>query len=119
MPDIYDTDHKFPNAAVEEFSHNSDVEHGMEGHKGFRCLECARISPNMIGIVSDGGDYWQNKQIAWQEECDVVFRAFDDAVAAHFPNHLPQNCQSCPVPPALPERPNPPAERRLDLREDL
>jgi len=110
--DINDTDHKYPTAAHEAFALQSDVPHNVNGHTGFRCIECARESPVMVSIVDDGGDYWQNVQIQWQEECDKVMSAFDEAVAIHFPVHQPQNCQTCPVKPILPEKPNPPVERR-------
>jgi len=55
--------------------------------------------------------WWQRQQIRWQEECDVIFRQFDNDVAAHFPQHLGPNCSNCPTPPPMPEKPKPPFER--------
>jgi len=110
--DIYETDHKYPTPAHETFDLQADVPHNVNGHTGFRCLECARTSNNMISIVQDGGDYWQNKQISWQEECDTVMSMFDERVAEHFPEHLAKNCEICPSKPILPTKPNPPVERR-------
>jgi len=111
MPDSYDTDHKFPNASVEWYEKISDLPHNMNGHTGHRCIECARESENPISTESDSGDYWQNKQLAWQEECDVIMAKFDREVAIHFPAHMPMNCTTCPMTGTLPPKPNPPIER--------
>lgn len=104
----------------------NDAEHGEEGHKGFRCYACAYDAVQVVEIHEDSGDYWQSKQIAWQEDCDVVMAAFDAAVAEHFTNHLPaiaetdtmgqvtyhRQCRTCPVKPVMPAKPEPPFERR-------
>lgn len=88
-------------------------EHGVDGHIGWRCGICALMNPNAVVISPNSGDFWQNKQIHWQEACDIVFRAYDDAVADHFPVHMPQNCGFCPTKPHLPPKPVPPVERSL------
>lgn len=85
--------------------------HDLDGHTGYRCRQCAEESPGTVLIESSSGDYWQTKQINWQEACDVVFRAFDDAVAAHFPDHEPVNCMTCPAKPVLPPKPQVPIDR--------
>jgi len=91
---------------------NNPTAHGTEGHTGFRCGQCARAANTVVEAYPiHAPDLWQKKQIDWQEECDEVFRAFDDAVAAHFPNHLPMGCVNCPVAPDLPIKPEPPYER--------
>lgn len=110
--DVWDTDHKYPNADVEWWTLVEDVPHNINGHTGWRCLECARDSGTMNAIESDGGDYWQNKQLGWQEACDVLMAGFQVAVADHFPNHRPFGCVTCPEAPELPVKPNPPVERR-------
>lgn len=91
-----------------------DHEHGHPDHEGLRCAECALMSPNACIIHPSSGDYWQDLQIKWQEQCDVIFRRFDDAVAAHFPDHQPQGCMSCPPKPILPVKPTMPFERALE-----
>lgn len=111
--DGWDTDHRYPNADVQWYADIADVEHGVNGHSGFRCLECARISGRMNSIEADSGDYWQNQQISWQEDCDNLIVAFNEEVADHFPVHTPfGKCISCPVAPQMPPKPNPPIERR-------
>jgi len=108
----WDTDHRYPNAQVEWFDYIADLDHGVNGHTGFRCLECSRISgTSMNAVESDSGDYWQNKQLGWQEECDVLMSGFQVAVAEHFPVHKLIGCPNCPKAPELPVRPNPPVER--------
>lgn len=89
-----------------------DVEHGLPGHYGLRCLACALASGRDVSIEVDTGDYWQTKQIRWQEECDKIMVAFDKAVGEHFPQHQAANCQTCPVTSPLPPKPEPPWERR-------
>lgn len=100
--------------------------HGLPGHTGHRCYACAYDSEQTVEIHEDSGDYWQSKQIAWQEDCDVVMVEFDKAVATHFPDHLPpvavtdargqvtwdRQCLTCPVVPVMPDKPEPPFERR-------
>ena len=91
---------------------NEDVDHGVDGHSGYKCGQCALASGRAVVVYPDTLDFWQDLQIAWQEDCDVIFAAFDDSVATHFPNHLAVNCKSCPVKPKLPVKPEPPNERR-------
>lgn len=104
----------------------SDPEHGLPGHFGYRCFACAYDSVNTVEIHEDSGDFWQSKQIGWQEDCDVLMAGFDRQVADHFPDHLPptatvdafgevtytRQCRTCPVAPELPAKPDPPWERR-------
>ncbi len=90
-----------------------DPDHGEPGHKGVYCGKCAQLSSVQVQAAPTGGDHWQNLQIKWQEDCDVVFRTFDDAVADHFPDHAPVNCDTCPVPPELPGKPIRPEERAI------
>lgn len=91
---------------------NNQVQHGVEGHTGWKCGQCAHESetPSVI-YPRDADDIWQDKQLFWQEQCDVIFRDFDTAVAEHFPDHLPQNCTTCPVKPTMPPKPVRPYER--------
>jgi len=126
---VYDTVNKkaiFPDATVEWYAHPSvsDVAHGLDGHIGFRCLECARVAiDGMTAVESSSQDYWQNLQLDWQEECDILQSKFDKDVTAHLPFHIPPKlfgstvipqCKSCPIPAALPLKPNPPKERMPD-----
>lgn len=90
-----------------------DPEHGTEGHLGDHCGACARLAPVVVELGETGGDHWQTMQIQWQEACDTIFRQFDDAVADHFPDHLPQNCTTCPEKPILPVKPIQPTERAI------
>lgn len=113
MPDVYETD-GIP-VGIWDFQKRSDgLAHGEEGHNGFRCGICARESPGMLAITDHGIDYWQDKQLEWQEECDMVMSQFDSDVADHFPVHRPGDptCD-CPLKPTLPMKPNPPFERAL------
>lgn len=89
----------------------SDEAHGLPDHKGFRCGQCAINTGRSVAVAPPGPDYWQSKQIHWQEECDVSFKAFDDSVAEHFPKHDPYNCETCPVKPIMPPKPLAPVER--------
>jgi len=95
-----------------------DIYHGEFAHMGYRCVQCARDAEFEVEITQDTADYWQGQQIAWQEMCDMVMSGFDEAVAEHFPEHIPLNlktgeprCTTCPVKPILPIKPNPPIER--------
>jgi len=90
-----------------------DTPHDTGDHIGVYCGECGMQSATVVLAGPTSADHWQDKQLSWQEDCDTVFRAFDDAVAAHFPDHLPVNCQDCPAPPALPEKPIRPVERTI------
>jgi len=116
-------DAKYAKAAEIDWQHhNANIIHGEEGHRGFRCGRCAALAVVPVLIESTSGDHWQTKQIAWQEECDVVFRAFDDAVAEHLPIHIPAvasgpnagepRCETCPTKPDLPIKPIKPYERQ-------
>lgn len=91
----------------------ADVAHGVVGHQGYRCYQCAHQSGITIQLAETGGDYWQNLQLAWQEECDVLQNKFDAEVAAHFPDHFPIGCQTCPTTFEMPVKPLPPAERAV------
>ncbi len=88
-------------------------DHGFDGHLPYVCGECAKLAPNRSLISPTTGDHWQTLQINWQEQCDIAFRAFDDEVAAHFPEHLPVGCQDCPDKPILPDKPIQPYERSI------
>ncbi len=97
-------------------------DHGMEGHMGYRCGECARSSPGACLGTPDGGDYWQNQQLKWQEQCDVLQNEYDHEVSAHYKVHVPtmllaegEVC-NCPVPPDMPPKPSQPIERALVYR---
>lgn len=109
-------------AQIEAKQNNPGEPHGSEDHTGFRCPQCAAESGYIDAdsgqwqhgaalIESSSGDHWQSKQIQWQEHCDRVFRAFDDAVAEHFPEHQPVNCKTCPEKPILPDKPHRPIDR--------
>lgn len=87
--------------------------HGLEGHTGYRCKECAMGSKNPILVESDSGDYWQTKQIRWQEEVDDLHNQFNAQIEAHFPSHQAIGCSSCPKSPAMPAKPMPPVERAV------
>ncbi len=99
-PNVYQQDHS-----------NFDPEHGAEGHIGVRCSICAGLSPNAVLIESSSGDYWQTKQLNWQEDCDEVHTAFQEATAAHFPEHKPFGCDTCPTKPIMPIKPQRPIDR--------
>ncbi len=79
----------------------------------WRSGKVARESPCCVRAMPTAADYWLAKQVQWQEMCDQTLREFDDQVAAHFPQHQPMNCTTCPVPVELPVRPEPPFERAL------
>jgi len=97
-------------------------DHGVPGHLGYRCVQCARVAETRVEITQDSTGYWQGKQISWQEDCDEIMTQFDEDVAIHFPIHIPavatgsnvgeSRCTTCPVKPILPVKPNPPIERR-------
>jgi len=89
------------------------IEHGAPDHDKYtyRCYQCALESLSTSMIYPDNTDYWQDKQLKWQEECDGIMADFDRRVAIHFPQHQPVNCQSCPMTGILPPKPEPPWER--------
>jgi len=86
---------------------------------GYRSSVSAADSVSQCKIQPTTVDYWQDKQLAWQEDCDVVMVQFDRDVADHFPVHQPmdmktgQVCPTCPQRPILPLKPHPPVERAL------
>ncbi len=111
MPMIAETGER-PTAYEQELKINRPgTPHGADGHTGFRCGECALESPEVVKAVPSSADYWQDKQIAWQEQIDILMREFDVDMSDHLPNHLPVNCTTCPRPKALPTKPLPPQER--------
>lgn len=91
----------------------ADVPHGVPGHIGFKCGQCARLAQSCVRGLPTDHDYWQDKQIRWQEEVDTKLREFDDSVAAHFPDHKAVDCPDCPSTAALPVKPTPPQERAV------
>lgn len=110
--DIYET--KYPPAEIVDWEKKSDAHnHGEIGHIGYRCGQCAQISGKTVGITKNTIDYWQTKQIEWQEECDYLQVQFDQEMSDHLPVHLPQNCQTCPSATPMPPKPLPPIERAL------
>jgi len=104
-------EHQAPHIAA--YNAIKDVFHGVFGHIGYRCRQCAYLSLETNSIAGDSGEYWQNKQIDWQEDCDTIMAEFDQAVMDHFPVHLPVNCQTCPIRGELPAKPMPPIERSM------
>lgn len=112
MSDIYKTDYP-PSAIVDWKAKGGGNEHGTTVHQGYKCGQCAAESGNPIAATDHSVDYYQSKQISWQEECDVIMRKFDSDVAAHFPLHKAVNCPDCPMPTILPPKPVPPVERSL------
>lgn len=102
-----------PTTAQQDWEDGRQVIHGEDGHTGFRCYECAQVSGVRVMIHPTSGDWWQTKQIEWQEQCDLIHTAFQEAVAAHFPDHQPFNCDSCPEKPVMPPKPIMPVERAL------
>jgi len=88
-----------------------DPIHGDDGHIGFRCYACAQISDTSILLADDSVDYWQNLQLNWQEQCDLLQNKYDNDIASHFPNHVAIGCEECPKPYAMPLKPIAPAER--------
>lgn len=110
--DVYE--HRYPNAAIVHYSKVSDVPHGEEGHKGYKCGQCARLGANPISITDHSIDRFQNILLDWQEECDGLMTEFDKKVAAHFSVHREKDplCD-CPQVPRLPDKPQPTYERAL------
>jgi len=96
-----------------EMSVPDDTPHSTKGHIGYRCGGCALVSEIQIRIASDGGEYWQNKQLLWQEECDELQNQFDKDVASHWPEHKAIGCEDCPKVYEMPPKPMPPFERAL------
>jgi len=90
---------------------NSEIPHDTEGHIGYRCYQCSQESGTTIRLAANSGEYWQNVQLEWQEKCDDLQNQYDAMVAAHFPIHLPVNCEDCPSPLQMPPKPVPPSER--------
>ncbi len=112
------TDHttEYPDPAEDEWKKKSEnAPHGVEGHIGYRCGQCASASPTGVRVTDHGIDYWQNKQLQWQEECDSQMHGYNMAKSLHEegPTHLPINCVGCPQPTPLPSKPVPPFERAL------
>lgn len=123
MVDIYETTKQNPNAyppaQVVDWGKKSDAHnHGELGHIGYRCGLCALESGRSISLNTHGVDHWQDKQLAWQEECDTIQVHFDETVAAHFPDHKAVNCQTCPETTQMPPKPLPPVERSLNKKND-
>lgn len=107
-------DSGYPPTDVVDWRKKSDHHnHGEEGHIGYRCGQCAREATDTIEITLDTVDYWQAKQLDWQEECDRIQVDFDERSAAHWPEHKAVNCQECPKTIPMPVKPNPPIERAL------
>ena len=102
--------------AFQQSDEANEVPHGAEGHKGFRCYQCAQYSEARILLADNSGEYWQNLQLNWQEKCDVLQNKFDNDVATHWPNHKPIGCDTCPVVYPMPTKPIPPAERAIAQR---
>jgi len=127
MPEIHTTgkvgknDHKQDKIPVEiwDFQKKSDgLAHGEEGHNGWRCGQCAQEGKgNVVQVTEHAVDYWQTKQLDWQEQCDMIQVRFDEEVAAHFPDHRAVGCRTCPMTQPMPEKPNPPYERALEKTE--
>lgn len=106
-------DSEKPDSQILDFERHQSPGHGAEGHTGYRCGSCAAESGVAILAAPDTGNYWQNLQIAWQEQCDILFNQFDDAVATHFPLHTGPGCKTCPTKPEMPPKPIKPNERAL------
>lgn len=109
------TDHtkEYPDPAIVDWEKKNASEHGTEGHVGYMCGQCARDGPNPIFASEDTIDLWQDRELVWQEECDMLQNAFDDAVSEHFPVHKPVGCLTCPKTPTMPVKPVRRAERAL------
>lgn len=109
----------YPPPHVVDWEKKSDkYNHGELGHIGYRCGKCAIESGNSISLNTHGVDHWQDKQIAWQEECDVIMSQFQTDVAEHFPNHTSSKYCNCPDKPVLPVKPAPPVERSLNKKNE-
>lgn len=52
----------------------SDIPHGVDGHTGFRCIECAfeGDDPHPIYTPEQMVDTFQNSRLSWNEDCDSL-----------------------------------------------
>lgn len=108
------TKNGYPEPEIVDWEAKSDQHfHGEDGHTGYRCGQCAREAVEQVASTDYSVDYWQTKQIQWQEDCDVIMADFDRRVAQHFPKHKAVKCKTCPKTSPLPEQPNPPIERSM------
>lgn len=113
MNSVYSNSKYAPAAEVDWQKKSDSHNHGEIGHIGYRCGQCAQESAHSVGITENSVDYWQTKQLEWQEECDGIMAKFQQDVQDHFPDHLPVNCQGCPTQDTLPPKPMPAIERAL------
>lgn len=64
-----------------------------------RCSICARQSAGYVGVTDFfGTDHWQQVQLDWNAECDLMVRA-------HLPQHTGPGCKDCPEYPPKPVKP--------------
>ncbi len=89
-----------------------NIQHGVEGHTGYKCALCAAESHNpMHAYAFDSrADRHQNALIKWGEECDGIQTQFQKDSEAHWTEHQPNN-PKCDCPKIQPMPPKP----ELDL----
>jgi len=87
---VYDEDRKSAHQIDREHG-NRVTEHGEEGHTGWKCIKCAMLAKDVVSAFPEhDDDHWQDTQLKWQEECDILH----SAKITHLPNHQPNNTNS-------------------------
>lgn len=70
---------------------NRKTVHGEPGHTGWKCAECGMEAGTVVSAFPPhDDDHWQDVQLKWQEECDVLH----SAKINHLPSHQPNNTSS-------------------------
>lgn len=82
---IYDEDRQ-SSYQLDRASGNRMTAHGEPGHTGWKCIGCAMEAPTVVSVFPPyDDDAWQDVQLKWQEECDVLQNEKID----HLPDHTP------------------------------
>lgn len=84
-----------------------------ERHPDWRTSTPPTVSGAEVRLTPHQHDYWQDKQMAWQEQVDDKMLQYDASVAAHWPVHLAVGCTGCPKTQTMPIKPSPPFDRAL------
>ena len=85
------------------------IQHGDEGHTGWRCAMCAPKAHRLY--PKDSAGHWAAMQLAWQEECDRIQNGVDQRLLAHARARHQGPCECDLDEPVMPPKPVAPYER--------
>ncbi len=89
---IYDEDRP-SSYEIDRSKGNRKTVHGEPGHTGWKCAQCGMEAKVVVSAFPPhDDDHWQDQQLKWQEECDVLHSRKINHLPDHTPNDHSSTC---------------------------